>query len=290
MVFDLILLAVAFVGSAVASVFDLKTTEVPDWIFYAMFGIGLPIVIVNSYISSSISPLIMSSAAGLGLLAFGYMMYKGGQWGGADAILLGIMGFLVPQIPSGLNANLLFPFPVSYLFNLFIIGTAYMIIYSACIAFKNDKFKTIFVKEMKASSKLLATFSILLFAIFLSATYYLQGFFSSSQNLVGAISSSIPPLFLTISIFFIYKFAMSVEKNIFTRRVSVSKLKIGDVLMKKREIIGIDRKELVKIRKSGEKYVWIKEGISFVPAFTLSLLFTIFAGDAILLMIPFGMV
>ena len=50
---------------------------------------------------------------------------------------------------------------------------------------------------------------------------------------------------------------------------------------------GITEKELKKIKKSGKKFIWIKEGVRFAPAFPLALLFTILVGDGILLSIQF---
>lgn len=287
MVFDLILLLIALIGSSIAAIYDLKTTEVPDWVFYVMFGIGFPIVAVKSFISSDFSPVVSSTITGVALLGFGLLMYKTGQWGGADAVLLGIIGFLIPQIPSGITTSLLFPFPVTFLINLFILGTAYMILYSIYIAAKNDAFKSLFVKDLKASSKLITILSVSLFLVFSATTFYLQKLFLGSVNIFEIISASIIPLVLTIVVVLVYKFAVLLEKNVFRKRILVSKLKIGDVLLKKREIVGIDKKELIRIKKSGEKYVWIKEGISFIPAFVIALLFTLVMGDAIMFLIPF---
>lgn len=286
MVFDSVLFLVALVGSGIAAVYDWKTTEVPDWVFYAMFGIGLPVVLIKSFFASDVSPFFLSSVSGIFLAGFGLLMYKAGQWGGADALLLGIVGFLLPQAPNEMKAGLLFPFPLSFLFNLFIVGTAYMLVYSAAVAARNDKFKILFANDLKASARTISVLSASLFLVFALGTFYMQKIFSGAVNVAEIVSTSIIPLILTMSLMIVYKFAILMEKNIFRKRISVSKLRAGDVLLKRREIVGIDESELAKIRKSGGKYVWIKEGISFVPAFVLALLFTFFVGDAIAFLIP----
>ncbi|MCS7106355.1 MAG: hypothetical protein NZ942_03500, partial [Candidatus Aenigmarchaeota archaeon] len=58
-----------------------------------------------------------------------------------------------------------------------------------------------------------------------------------------------------------------------------SKLKVGDVLAESKLWEGITQKDLIKIKKSGKKYVVIKEGVRFAPAFPLALLFTLYFGD-----------
>jgi len=68
-----------------------------------------------------------------------------------------------------------------------------------------------------------------------------------------------------------------VEKICFIKRVPVSKLKIGDVLLENKLWEGISAAELRKIRKQ-KKYVWIKEGVRFAGVFPITLLLYHFQG------------
>ena len=68
----------------------------------------------------------------------------------------------------------------------------------------------------------------------------------------------------------------------FKKRIPISELKVGDVPVDYKVWEGITEKELKKIKRSGRKYIWIKEGVRFAPAFPLALLFTLFFGDAII--------
>src|SRR3990172_11178014 len=111
MVFQLLSLATAFVGSSIAAAWDLKTTEIPDQIPHAMIAIAIVVYAVQSLVEINFWPILLSLIAGGTLLGLGFLMYKSGQWGGGDAKILGAIGFLLPQ-PVGFAQTFL-PFPVS---------------------------------------------------------------------------------------------------------------------------------------------------------------------------------
>lgn len=274
----------ALVGSTVGAAYDLKTTEIPDKLFTVMFAVGLVIVAVNSYLSSSIWPIIYSTVAGLVLLAFGFLMYKTGQWGGADAKLLAVIGFLLPATLSFMP-NLYFPFPLSYTINLFLVGTPYMLLYAGVIAARNKKILEKFSKDMKSSSKIIIISSVLLFVVFTAISFYFASLFNVRISYEKLAKNSLLPVLATVGIFSIFKFAKSVEEIGFKTKIPVSKLRVGDMLNDSRELEGITEKQLRKIKKSGKKFVVIKQGVRFGPAFPLALLFTLYFGDGILFLI-----
>jgi Flp pilus assembly protein protease CpaA len=276
----------ALIGSAVGAAYDLKTTEIPDRIFCMMLAVGLVIVALNSFLSLNIWPVLFSTAVGLVLLAFGFLMYKAGQWGGADAKLLAVIGFLLPSTPNFMQ-KLYFPFPFSYLVNVFLVGTPYMLLYAVVIAARNKKIIEEFSKDMKASSKVIIISSVLLFAIFIALSFYFASLFNAELSYEELIKNSLFPVFATIGLFAVFKFAKSVEEIGFKKKIPISKLRVGDILNESRELEGITEKELAKIKKSGKKFVVIKEGVRFGPAFPLALLFTLFYGDGILFLIKF---
>lgn len=273
-------LATAFIGTTIAAIWDLKTTEVPDQIPYVMIGIALLLFGYQSFIEWSYKPIISSLIVGISFLAFGALMYYLGQWGGADAFLLAAVGFL---LPTG-NIQTLFPFPLTFLFNLFFIGAGYMLLYSIVFSFLNKNVFIQFKKDLKASSKLMLFGSIGLFAFFFLVNYYVGKIFFYSTNSSLLLINSLLPLVLSIALFLIWKFAKAVENHGFKRKIPLSKLKVGDMLLKEKKLVGITESQLRKIKKSGVRQIWIKEGVRFVPAFVLALLFTVIFGDAILLL------
>ena len=74
---------------------------------------------------------------------------------------------------------------------------------------------------------------------------------------------------------------MVIEKNVFTRKISSSKVREGDVLQ---EMVwrGLTDKEVEKI-KQNRKFVTIKEGIRFVPVFPITVVITLVFGNILLL-------
>jgi Flp pilus assembly protein protease CpaA len=276
-------LATAFIGTTIAAIWDLKTTEVPDQIPYAMIGIALLLFGYQSFIDWSYKPILNSLIVGISFLAFGALMYYLGQWGGADAFLLAAVGFL---LPTG-NIQTLFPFPLTFLFNLFFIGAGYMMLYAIIFSFLNKNIFIQFKKDLKASSRLMFFGSIGLFAFFFLINYYVGKIFFYSTNSYLLLINSLLPLVLSVTLFLIWKFAKVVEDHGFKKKIPVSKLKVGDMLLKEKKLIGITESQLRKIKKSGVRHVWIKEGVRFVPAFVLALLFTVIFGDAILLLFKF---
>jgi prepilin signal peptidase PulO-like enzyme (type II secretory pathway) len=278
--FQTISLATALVGTTIAAIWDLKTTEVPDQVPYAMIGIAILIFGYQSIAAWSYMPIVNSLIVGLPFLAFGFLMYYLGQWGGADALILGAIGFLLPTY----NIQTVFSFPIAFIFNLFLVGAVYMLIYSMVLAFMNRNIIAHFVKSMKASCKLIAFGSVGLFLIFYMANYSVSRFLLYESDYRIMVLNSIVPLVLTIFVFIIWKFAKAVEDIGFKKKIPISKLRVGDMLLKQRKLTGITAEQIKRIRKSGTRYVWIKEGVRFAPAFVLALLFTIFYGDVILLL------
>ncbi len=277
-------LATALIGSTLAALYDLKTTEIPDEIPHSMIVVALLFFGYQSYLIHDYTLLASSIIYGISLLALGFLMYYTGQWGGGDAKLLGAIGFLLPSVQS---IQLTFPFPLSYTINLFMVGAVYMVLYSVVLALLNRKIITEFLKNVKSSAQMILVGSIALFVLFSAANLYLAKYVGVSSNLSFAVVSSLVPLFATIGFFLLWKFARTVERVGFRKKIPMSKLRVGDVLDSSRLWEGITEKDLKKIKRSGKKFVVIKEGIRFAPSFVLALIFTLYFGDGILFFLKF---
>lgn len=277
----IILWIVALIGSSLASFFDLKTTEIPDEIPYAMMGIGILVHLIQAILFWNPWPLINSLIFGLGFLGFGFLMYFLGQWGGGDAKVLSGIGFLLPKTPQEMATKLYFPFPLSFFFNLFFIGAVYMILYALIISFIDRKIWFGFIKGLKADAKVLVVLNFILF-IFLTSFGVILMKYYNFMNFKEVMSFSLLLLSMSLGLSLLWKFVKVVEEIGFKKRIPISKLKVGDVPVYYKIWEGITEKELKKIKKSGKKYIWIKEGVRFAPAFPLALLFTFFFGDAVI--------
>ena len=91
--------------TGIASWFDLRTREIPDWIPLSLFGWA---VVATALGLSGVSWVEFALGLGIGL-AIGTLMYASGGFGGGDAKLLfalgatlGWKGFLVTLIMMGL--------------------------------------------------------------------------------------------------------------------------------------------------------------------------------------------
>jgi len=281
---DIILLVVTFVGSILAAYFDLKTTEIPDEIPYVMMVVGIVGHIIKSYLVWSYWPFLLSTIVGLSFLGFGFLMYFMGQWGGGDAKILSGMGFLLPQSP--IPVETFFPFPLSFFFNVFLVGAGYMILYALVMSVFNKKIWSVFLKDLRANTRmiLISNFSLIVFLVLFGivSARYLEPIPVADVMFFG-----ITIIIAFFGLFILWKFVKTVEDVGFKKRIPVSKLKIGDVPVSYKVWEGITEKELKKIKKSGKKWIWIKEGVRFAPAFPLALAFTLLMGDGIVWFIQF---
>jgi Flp pilus assembly protein protease CpaA len=270
---EIVLLTIALLGTLVASYYDLRTTEIPDWLPIVMIIAGITINFTNYLLTKNPEYILLSVFNGIIFTLIGFSMYFAGQWGAGDAFLLVAVGFLIPKnflISSD------FPFVFTYLTNLFFLGSIYMILYSLFYAVKNKKIIKEFLMQLRRFS-----FSILiLFILFILASLIFYYFLFHDLNI------RVPILVSSISTFLIIIFIFSkvVEKS-FIRKIPVSKLKVGDVLLENKRWEGITKEEIERIKKSGRKYVYIKSGICFAPSFFIALLFTMLFGNSVFLLI-----
>jgi len=268
---------IALVGSAIAGAYDLKTTEIPDIIPHVMIVLALFLALVESLIERSYL-IFYSLLAGGSFLAFGLLLYYFGQWGGGDAKLLGAITFLLPVQPSFLKFNFLLPFTATYLLNVLYVGAGYMILYALILAFIDRMIIEEFFKKVKASASLLSLTTFLCFLVFFGVNLYAANLFGLETDFTFLLRNSLLPLALLVPLILLWKFVKVVEDVGFKKRIPVSKLKVGDVLVESKRWDGITKAELKKI-KSNRKFVTVKTGVRFGPVFPLALLFTLLYGD-----------
>jgi Flp pilus assembly protein protease CpaA len=277
MLLETLLIITAFTGSILAGIIDLKTTEIPDEIPYVMAGIGIIGNLVKSYLIGTYTPILLSFLVGLLFLGFGFLLYFTGQWGGGDAKLLSAIGFLLPQYPA---TKSFFPFPMSFFFNVFFVGSFYMIGYILLMSFFNRKIWTRFIGDFKASARELVLLNLGIF-IFL----VLFGIFTVSYLRIVSVSEIIVfgsiVIGLTVGLFTLWRFGKTVEVVGFKREINISELREGDVLNESKLWEGLTKEQIKKIKNSGKKTVVIKEGVRFAPTFALALLVTILLGDIV---------
>lgn len=277
--FPLIPLIVAFAGSIYAAIWDLRTTEIPDEIPHAMIIFALLYYGIQSVIESNPWIFLNSIIAGGAIFALGFIMYYAGQWGGGDAKVLAAIIFLLPV------SNTVLPFPITYLLNVFIVGAGYMILYSFALALMNRKIFSAFFVDVRKNKAVFALGSISLFAVVAIINYSIFALLAYPINYLSIFQNSLIPVVAAVALFSIWRFAKAVEEVGFKRKIALSKLKVGDVLIDSKIWEGITEKQLKRIKKSEKKFVWIKEGVRFAPTFPLALAFTLIYGDFLFLLL-----
>jgi hypothetical protein len=117
-------LALAFIGLLVTSYYDIfNQRNVPDKLLYAFFL--LAVLLHIPYFEPCLA--VYSLAVGLPLAVFGYALYRYGQLGGADVLVLLSLVLLVPIHPSMTAVVPNYPFILSVLVFAFTLFTVYAI-------------------------------------------------------------------------------------------------------------------------------------------------------------------
>lgn len=286
--FSFINILAAFIGSSIAGYYDLKTTEIPDLIPYSMIALALIIKALNSYFSADVWIIIDSLIVGLSFFAFGLLLYLAGQWGGGDAKVLAAIGFLIPTLPSlYFSPKLLFIFPLSFLLNLFLIGSIYIIIYAFAIAFQNKEVTSAFLKDIKGNFRNLFLIFSITASIIISIPLILAFSFKFS------VTHFLPLSFLpsVFGLLVLWRFLRVVEDVGFKKKIQTENLEEGDMLEEEIKDLGLDSKlikgltkeEVEKIRENKDE-VAIREGVRFAPVFPMALIFTLYFGDFLALL------
>jgi Flp pilus assembly protein protease CpaA len=268
---DYILLAIGIIGFGIGGYLDLKYTEFPDWLPYSMILLALIFRGAFALFLNDVWIFLSSLIVGIFFLGFGLLLYFAKQWGDGDAWLLSALGFLFPY--SDLIKTTL-PFPLTMLFNFFIISLLYLIAYSIILGFLNRFVWKKFFERLKKNQKIIAVLII----IFFSFSWVLAAYLYYLHLYSGFIQLVLFPFFLTFILLFSY-YGRCIEENVFRKQVDVKELKVGDVLAEDRWK-GLTEEEIKKLQRKKGK-VWIKEGTRFAPVFLITMIVTIFYGDLI---------
>ena len=252
------------IGLVVAAAWDLKTTEVPDELPYLVIIVGIFYWFVISSAGNDFTYLFYSLTIGTLLLIFGLAMYKTGKWGGADAWLLAAIGYTLPLYNNQI-------FMISFVPNFLIVASAYTILYSFAIGMMHKESFSYLRKDLAKNY-----WVFLIPAVFLAfpAYVYLQG---------SLLLLSFVPFFLMLFLVVFWRYALVIEKNVFTRKIPASKVREGDVLQ---EMVwrGLTPEEIKEIKQK-KKFVTIKEGIRFVPVFPITVVVTLIFGNILLMLL-----
>lgn len=259
----------AIVMMSLASYFDIRTREVPDFISYVMIAGGLLINAAISVTSSTISNLIFLPLAVLLLFGFSYTMYTFGQWGGGDVKLM--LGLSMIFTSLSLYSNFSF---VALFINMLIFGGLYGIIGTVVYG----------AIKIKKLSKFLTAYDIPFVIAGASAIIVTVLFMPAPFNFLIAFSA-----FLLVSMRYIYVIA----QNLMFMDTPVGKLTEGDwladdikddsgrIIVRKRPT-GLVMSDIRKLKEHKIKAVLVKVGLPFVPGLLFGVAITLLFGNPLL--------
>lgn len=287
-----IYLILAGIVLIVASAFDIKTREVPDWLNYGFIISGVFLHCVESVVYQNPVSILQSLAGAALMFGLALLMFYGGQWGGGDSKLLiglgAIMGFDISVFTRPFNLAAM-PWLFNFLVNLIFAGVIYGALWSGYLAVKKRKK---FVPEFRKMLLLYKNYRISIFvAVFL---FFILSFFI--PNVLLKLMLFVVIVFIVLG-FYIWLFAKSVERSCLLKYVDPKELTEGDWIAKDVIIngkyitgpkdLGIEKvkiKLLMKLKQQGKvKKILVKEGIPFVPSFLIAYFLMLCQGGFVLI-------
>ncbi len=259
----IVLFVLGLVWIIFASIQDIKSREVANWISFSLIIFALGFRFFYSLFSSDFN-FFYQGIFGLGIFfLIGNLLYYSRLFAGGDAKLMIALGAVLPFSNNFLiNIKIFVFFLLLFLF----IGAVYGLIIALVLSIRNFKrFKKDFIKRLKDGRRgicLIMALGLLLMIL---------GFFESLLFIVGVLLFVFP---------YLYTYAKAVDNACMVREVKVRNLTEGDWLYKpikigKKLIIpsweGLSKKDILAISKKYKK-VQIKQGIAFVPVFLIALL------------------
>jgi Flp pilus assembly protein protease CpaA len=260
--------ALALIWIIFATVQDLRTREIANWLNFSLIIFALGFRFFYSLFVFENFVFFYQGLIGLLIFFFiGNILYYGRLFAGGDAKLMIALGAVLPF--SGNFSDNLKLFAYFLLIFLF-IAAFYSLIFSLVLALKNFKsFRKEFNLQVNKYKKIV--YSVMLLGLVLMAFGLFETIFLSMGILVFIL-----PYF--------YIYAKAVDETSMIKKISTRKLVEGDWLYKDLKIgnkkikarwEGLRKEEIARIRKK-YKTILVRQGIPFAPVFLISFLILIY--------------
>lgn len=274
---DVILVVLGFVALVFASVNDVRTREVPDWLSYGLIVSGFGVRIFHSLVFSDIWYLLYGLIGFGVMLVIGLVMYYAKQWGGGDAKLVMGMGVAFASVFEGLS------FLVGFWMNVLIFGALYGLAWSAYLALKNRKVFVMSLRGLLHEKGNMRFVSLALVFAVVASIFFIHVDYIKFAISLAALSF--------IGYFYVSVFVRAVEDSCMYKWVPVSRLTEGDWVAKPVYVkgklvcgpkdLGLEKYQITSLKKGKIKKVFVKEGIPFVPSFLISAVVTFIFGNVL---------
>ena len=280
---EVMLTAVVLFSLFIASIIDIKTREVPDWLSYSLIASAFGLRTIDAIIKQSVEPLLTGLAGFAAFFVIGYILYRSAQWGGGDTKLLMGVGAAM-GLPLTLNQ---IPTMFVFFINMIAAGAMIAIVVLLYLGIRERRKVKEEWKKQRQLYKNLEKKVFTGFFLLLAFTLILYVYVSPYALSIMVPLLLIPLMYVTIVL------VKSIEKTAFIKTISPKELTEGDWLsepatMGKTIIVdtkycGVtkqDIKKLSELHAQGKiKKVIMRTGIPFVPSFFVGYLFTIIIGN-----------
>lgn len=283
---DIILIILALTALIIATITDIKIKEVPDWLSYSLIFSAVIIRLIASITYNNYLYFLYAILGFMTMFIIGTFFYHTKQWGGGDTKILIALGVVFATKPY-FTPKGYFPFLITLLINILIIGAIYGIIWSFVLITKHwDKFKIRFKVKLKdPKTKLIEK---IIASIIIISTIFMFTLEDNFAKLVIIIFNG-----LLIAYLYMWMAVKSIESLSMYKEIQPEILKEGDWIAKNvyknKELIykrnsGISKQDIEKIINKNIDKVTIKEGIPFVPPFLIGTILTIIIGKILFFM------
>ncbi len=239
MIINTTLFLLGFTVLIIASITDIKTREVPDWLSFSFLFTALFANLIISVIYNNFWIVLNSLAGGVFGFLLGILLFYTGQWGGGDSkILIGLftlIGFNVQSFYGVVIGNIEV---ITYIMNakwlLFMInfaiaGAFYGVLFSIYlfVAKKKQFLKSIKHIMKSQAIKRLRKF-VLIFTLSIIILFGLNYFINIFETEIIILFIGLFPLIM----FYLWLYAKTVDEGCMFKNISAKKITIGDWVIK----------------------------------------------------------
>jgi prepilin peptidase CpaA len=277
LIYECIIISIAFIWLLIASIQDIKRREVANWLSFSLLGFGVAANIFYSILNQTNENLIVMIVLFVFLALISFALYYGRIFGGGDAKLLMALAPFLIYVPnffrSAVNVGFNIPFLFVFLLNVVFVGSFYGVFSSIFLALKNKRKMGQSIKYLKKDKGIKKFYfvSTVLSLISLGVFFILR----QSYLMIIFVTLLILPL--------LFLFIKAVEKCCMILLIDTANLTEGDWLAEKVKVHGriispsegLSIQEIRFLRKYKKK-VLIKQGIPFVPVFFIAYVASLF--------------
>jgi len=261
----------AVLGMAVASYYDLfNNRNVPEMLLYGFLALAF----IFNIVFFDYDVFVYAVVLGFILLVGGFALYRLGQIGGADVIMVAALVLLLPINPSYLEV----PFNYPFIFSVLIFGGTAFAVYSlfffaGIIARKKTKAKPNYMYLL-----LLLAYGLFVY-LFINAPFFSLMYFGIASVLL-----------LSSIVFLVYRKTImeATMEQVFVKDLEPEDVVVTDKMdlhMKKMGMGNVlNQRDIDALRKSGTKSVWVYANLPpFLPFLLIGLIISLFFGNQLFL-------